>query len=145
MNVSYKEGDVFLIPLNDGRYAACQVIFSSQGKFKKIFSFYVASIQETRDFDVGSVEKFDPVVLKKFGKNVRIIFSGNQMILNGDWPIIGSIDLSGEKNEMKIFNYAGGLFNGDDEIGRILVSDYSKYTTMEVCGFDLIQKILMEK
>lgn len=145
MNVVYKEGDVFVIALSDGRFAVCQIVFSSQGKFKKVFAFCVLSIQEGRDFDLDRADDFPPMAFLKFKREVRIIFAGIQLIAKGEWPIIGHSDLYGDKLEMKIFNYSGGLFNGDEEIGRIPVSDYSKYTTMEVCGFDLVQKILMER
>ncbi|WP_175003159.1 Imm26 family immunity protein [Burkholderia lata] len=145
MNVAYKEGDVFIIELSDGRFAVCQIVFSSQGKFKKAFAFCVLSIQDGRDFNLARIDDFPPMAFRKFKKEVRVIFSGIKLIAKGEWPIIGNSDLSDDKLKMKIFNYAGGLFNGDEEIGRIPVSDYSKYTTMEVSGFDLVQKILTER
>jgi len=145
MNVAYKEGDVFIIELSDGRFAVCQIVFSSQGKFKKAFAFCVLSIQDGRDFNLDRIDDFPPMTFQKFKKEVRVIFSGIQLIAKGEWPIIGNSDLSDDKLKMKVFNYAGGLFSGDEEIGRIPVSDYSKYTTMEVSGFDLVQKILTER
>ncbi|MBN3824836.1 hypothetical protein G3O00_14575 [Burkholderia sp. Ac-20384] len=145
MNVAYKEGDVFTIELNDGRFSVCQIVFSSQGKFKKAFAFCVLSIQEGRDFNLDRIDDFPPMIFLKFKKEVKVIFSGNQLIAKGEWPIVGNCGLSDEKMKMRIFNYAGGLFNGDEEIERIPVSDYAKYTTMEVCGFDLVQKILTER
>jgi len=43
---------------------------------------------------------------------------------------------------LKIFNYAGGLYNGEDEIRRLSVAEYPNYTTMGVSGFELADNIL---
>jgi hypothetical protein len=47
-----KFGDYFLIPMDDGRFAICQIIWmgseSKDQKFKKIFAFGVLSIGEDK-------------------------------------------------------------------------------------------------
>lgn len=140
MKVKYREGDVFIIPLSNGKYAICQVIFVPKVKFKKIISFCTLSIQ---DDEVFANDGFlTPISVEEFGKKTEVIFTGNQNISNGLWKIIDHVDLSEDKNKLRIFNYAGGLYNGEEEIRRIPVSEYPDYTTMEVSGFELVDKIL---
>lgn len=121
-------------------YAICQVIFVPKVKFKKIISFCTLSIQ---DDEVFANDGFlTPISVEEFGKKTEVIFTGNQNISNGLWKIIDHVDLSEDKNKLRIFNYAGGLYNGEEEIRRIPVSEYPDYTTMEVSGFELVDKIL---
>lgn len=140
MKVKYREGDVFIIPLSNGKYAMCQVIFAPKVKFKKIISFCTLSIQDDEVF--ANDDFLTPISVEEFGKKTEVIFTGNQNISNGLWKIIDHVDLSEDKKKLRIFNYAGGLYNGEEEIRRIPVSEYPDYTTMEVSGFELVDKIL---
>ena len=45
MSQKYQEGDIFLIPTADGRFAVCQIVCALKGRFKKAFAFGVLSIQ----------------------------------------------------------------------------------------------------
>ncbi|AVV85014.1 hypothetical protein SPWS13_3285 [Shewanella putrefaciens] len=58
------------------------------------------------------------------------------------WKIIDHVNLTEEKERLKIFNYAGGLYKGEEEIRRIPVSEYPNYLTMDVSGFELVDNIL---
>lgn len=140
MKVKYVEGDVFIIPLSNGKYAICQVIFAPKGKFKQIISFCALSIQDDEIFINDGL--LTPISVEKFGKKTQVIFTGNQNISNGLWKIIDHVDLTEDKRKLKIFNYAGGLYNGEVEIRRIPVSEYPNYTTMGVSGFELVDNIL---
>ena len=141
MNVKYKEGDVFVIPVGK-KFAICQIVFSPKGKFKKIIGFCILSVQDDKVFlNDGNLH---PITFVDMGKESQVIFTGNQNIKNGSWEIIGYAELNEEKEKLKIFNFAGGLYNGEEEIRRIPVSDYSKYTSMEVFGFELVESTLAE-
>ena len=140
MKVKYREGDIFIIPLSNQKHAVCQVVFAPKGKFKKIISFCVLSVQDDEIFINDGF--LTPVYVDKFGKKTQVIFTGNQNISNGLWKIVDHVDLNEEKEKLKIFNYAGGLYNGEVEIGRIPVSEYPNYITMGVSGFELVDNIL---
>ncbi|MDX5631166.1 MULTISPECIES: Imm26 family immunity protein [unclassified Brenneria] len=140
MKVKYREGDIFSIPLSNGKYAICQIIFSPKGKFKQVIAFCLLFIQDDEEFNNDGL--LNPMSIEKFGKATKVIFTGNQKINNGLWKIIGYADLSEEKKKLRIFNYAGGLYNGEEEIRRIPVSEYPNYTTMGVSGFELVDNLL---
>lgn len=141
MRVKYKEGDIFVIPLSNEKYAICQVVFAPKGKFKQIIAFCTLSLQDNVEVNMDLL--LIPLCLEKFGMKTRVIFTGNQNIRSGLWKIIGHIALTKDKEQLKIFTYAGGLYNGEEEIRRIPVSEYSNYKTMEVSGFELVDIILV--
>lgn len=140
MKVKYKEGDIFVIPLSNGKYAICQIIFAPKGMFKKVISFCTLSIQDDEKFNNDGF--LTPIFVDVFGKKTQVIFTGNQNIRDGEWKIIGSVNLTEDKKKLKIFNYAGGVYNGEVEIKRIPVSEYHNYTAMGVSGFELVDNIL---
>lgn len=140
MKVKYKEGDIFVIPLSNGKYAICQIIFAPKGKFKKVISFCTLSIQDDEKFNNDGI--LTPIFVDVFGKKTQVVFTGNQNIRDGEWQIIGSVNLTEDKKKLRIFNYAGGVYNGEVEIKRIPVSEYHNYTTMGVSGFELVDNIL---
>ncbi|WP_042820487.1 Imm26 family immunity protein [Yersinia wautersii] len=140
MKVKYKEGDIFIIPVKN-RFAVCQIIFAPKNKFKQVIGFCTLSIQDDNIFKNDGV--LSPITFIDMGKEIKIIFTGNQKIKNGSWEIIDNVALTEDKNELKIFNYAGGLYKGEEEIRRLPVSEYNNYTSMEVFGFELVENILM--
>ncbi|KLG14472.1 hypothetical protein YA49_00275 [Enterobacter cloacae subsp. cloacae] len=141
MKVKYKEGDIFVIPMSNGKYALCQVVFAPKQKFKQAIGFCILSIQDTEEFE----EKISLTTLsfEKFGKEMKVIFTGNQNISKGIWKIVGHANLTEEKKQLKIFNYAGGLYDGEEEIRRLSVAEYPNYTTMGVSGFELVDNVLI--
>ncbi|WP_311842761.1 immunity 26/phosphotriesterase HocA family protein [Enterobacter bugandensis] len=141
MKVKYKEGDIFVIPMSNGKYALCQVVFAPKQKFKQVLGFCILTIQDTEEFKVNS--SLTPLSLEKFGKEMKVLFIGNQNISKGIWKIIGYADLTEEKKQLKIFNYAGGLYDGEEEIRRLSVAEYPNYTTMGVSGFELVDNVLI--
>ncbi|MGY6038177.1 Imm26 family immunity protein [Aeromonas sp. AE23HZ002T15] len=137
--MKYKEGDIFIIPVK-GKFVLCQVVFSPRGKFKKVIGFCVVFVQDNKVFKNDGI--LAPIPVMDMGGEMNVIFTGNQNIENGSWEIIGHAELTEDKEELKIFNYAGGLYKGEEEIRRIPVSEYNKYTTMEVYGFELVNSLL---
>ncbi|BBE78292.1 MULTISPECIES: immunity 26/phosphotriesterase HocA family protein [Phytobacter] len=140
MTVKYKEGDIFVIPMSNGKYALCQIVFAPKQKFKQAIGFCILSIQNTKKVrDSGALT---PLSFEKFGKEMKVIFTGNQNITKGLWKIIANADLTEDKKQLKIFNYAGGLYDGEEEIRRLSVAEYPNYTTMGVSGFELVDNVL---
>jgi hypothetical protein len=139
MKVKYKEGDIFVIPMSNGKYALCQIVFAPKQKFKQAIGFCILSIQNKEVRDSGALT---PLSFEKFGKEMKVIFTGNQNITKGLWKIIANADLTEDKKQLKIFNYAGGLYDGEEEIRRLSVAEYPNYTTMGVSGFELVDNVL---
>ncbi|MBS6740499.1 MAG: immunity 26/phosphotriesterase HocA family protein [Enterobacteriaceae bacterium] len=140
MTVKYKEGDIFVIPMSNGKYALCQIVFAPKQKFKQAIGFCILSIQNTKKVrDSGALT---PLSFEKFGKEMKVIFNGNQNITKGLWKIIANADLTEDKKQLKIFNYAGGLYDGEEEIRRLSVAEYPNYTTMGISGFELVDNVL---
>lgn len=108
--------------------------------FKKVISFCTLSIQDDEKFNNDGF--LIPIFVDVFGKKTQVIFTGNQNIRDGEWKIIDSVNLTEDKKKLKIFNYAGGVYNGEVEIKRIPVSEYHNYTAMGVSGFELVDNIL---
>lgn len=140
MKVKYKDGDIFVIPMSNGKYALCQIVFAPKQKFKQAIGFCILSIQNTKKVrDSGALT---PLSFEKFGKEMKVIFTGNQNITKGLWKIIANADLTEDKKQLKIFNYAGGLYDGEEEIRRLSVAEYPNYTTMGISGFELVDNVL---
>ncbi|MFP8461890.1 Imm26 family immunity protein [Enterobacter hormaechei] len=99
MKVKYKEGDIFVIPMSNGKYALCQVIFDPKKKFKQVIGFCILSIQDTEEFEEKS--SLTPLSFEKFGKEMKVIFTGNQNISKGIWKIIDYANLTEEKKTVK--------------------------------------------
>ena len=138
---SYNEGDVFLIPMHDGRFAVCQVICALRDRFKKAFSFGVMSIQ--RDETV-SLEDRDYLSYSYGKRKSSVIFTSPKLLKDGTWSIVGNIPLTPAKKELQVFQCAGHVYNGDEYIRSIPPTEYSQYLTLGAAGFELVQNHLLE-
>lgn len=96
MKVKYKEGDIFVFPMSNGKYALCQIVFAPKQKFKQAMGFCILSIQNTEELKDNS--SLTPLSFEKFGREMKVIFTGNQNICKGIWKIIGHANLTEEKN-----------------------------------------------
>ncbi|WP_339258775.1 immunity 26/phosphotriesterase HocA family protein [Paenibacillus sp. FSL R5-0713] len=141
MRKSYNEGDIFLIPMKDGRFAVCQVVCALKGRFKKAFSFGVMSIQRDETVSLEDGE----FLFYSFGKRrSNIIFTSPANIRNGSWRIVGNTPLTPEKEKLKVFQCAGHLYCGDEYIRNLPIEEYSQFNTLGVAGFELVQNHLLE-
>ena len=105
--------------MSNGKYALCQVVFAPKQKFKQALGFCILSIQDTEEFKENS--SLTPLSFEKFGKEMKVLFTGNQNISKGIWKIIGHANLTEEKKQLKVFNYAGGLYDGRRKSGVCLL------------------------
>jgi len=70
MKVKYKEGDIFVIPLSNGKYAICHIFFAPSKKFKQAIGFCILSIQQAEELiDGGSLT---PLSFERFGKETKV-------------------------------------------------------------------------
>lgn len=95
MKVKYKEGDIFVIPMSNGKFAICQIVFAPKEKFKQAIGFCILSLQNTEELEDNS--SLRPLSFEKFGKEMKVVFTGNQNISKGIWKIIGHANLTEEK------------------------------------------------
>jgi len=137
----YGEGDIFVIPMNNGMNAMCQIIWAPKGDYKNIFSFCVLKIQKDKAFDKNSNQ--DAISLKDNDKEIKVIFTSVKKLANGEWDIIDNSEISEKNDTLKIFNLSGDLHYGEEVRKRISVNEYTSYTSMSVLGYELIQNILM--
>ncbi|MEK4664580.1 immunity 26/phosphotriesterase HocA family protein [Priestia sp. FSL H7-0729] len=141
MRKSYNEGDIFLIPMKDGRFAVCQVVCALKGRFKKAFSFGVMSIQ--RDETVR-LEDGEFLFYSYGNRRSNVIFTSPSNIRDGSWRIVGNTPLTPEKEELKVFQCAGHLYCGDEYIRNLPIEEYSQFNTLGVAGYELVQNHLLE-
>ncbi|WP_340015628.1 immunity 26/phosphotriesterase HocA family protein [Paenibacillus sp. FSL K6-1318] len=141
MRKSYSEGDIFLIPMKDGRFAVCQVVCALKGRFKKAFSFGVIRIGD----DEKAIMEDGDFLFYSFGKRRgNVIFTSTANIRNGTWKIVGNSPLTPEKEELRVFQCAGHLYCGDEYIRTLQIEEYSQFNTLGVAGFELVQNHLLE-
>ncbi|WP_128100273.1 immunity 26/phosphotriesterase HocA family protein [Paenibacillus sp. DCT19] len=138
---SYNEGDIFLIPMHDGRLAVCQVVNALRGRFKKAFSFGVMSIQHD---ETVSFEDREFLVYPYMQRKNSVVFTSPAHLKDGTWRIIDNIPLTPEKKELQVFQCAGHLYAGDEYIRNLSPTEYSQYITLGVAGFELVQNHLLE-
>ncbi|WP_408893954.1 immunity 26/phosphotriesterase HocA family protein [Paenibacillus taichungensis] len=141
MRKKYTEGDLFIVPVKDGRMAVCQVICALKGRFKKAFSFGVIRIEsnETVSVDDGDFLQYS------YGKReCSVIFASPAYLRDGTWKIVGNIPLTPEKEALRVFQCAGHLYCGDEYIRNLQIDEYSQFITLGVAGFELVQIHLSE-
>jgi len=140
MSQKYQEGDIFLIPTADGRFAVCQIVCALKGRFKKAFAFGVLSIQADK-----SIPQHDEFLKFKNSRGMtNVIFAAVDSLKSGEWEIIGNIPLTEWKKELQIFHSAGHLYNGDEYVRMLDKSEYKQFNVMGVAGNELVQQYLAQ-
>lgn len=142
MKKKYKAGDVFTIPLGEGRYSICKVLWAPVGDYKKVFSFCV--LENKNDSPQREGNNNLPMKLNDNGNEINVIFTGVKKISNGEWSVISHDDLNESDSDLLYFNIAGALHKGDEYIRMLDVSEYGEYRSMSVFGFELVLNILTE-
>ena len=137
-------GDVFSIPMNDGRFAIAQVIWMPSGessaKFRNIFSFAVLSIQNNQEIPIVN----DYLVFNNYRGDFKVIFTSKEKIFNGEWVLLKRDELSNTHDKLRFFNNAGDLYFLDEHIRKLTVSEYKDYNIMAVAGYELVQQYLSQ-
>lgn len=142
MQQKYQSGDVFNIPLGNGTFAICQVVWAPVGDYRNVFSFCV--LENGNASPLRESNSNVPLVLNDGERTVEVFFAGTMNISRGKWVVLGHQSLSEKGRKLMVFNLAGALHEGDDFIRRLAPVDYSSYPSMSVFGFELIQTILID-
>ncbi|WP_033577392.1 immunity 26/phosphotriesterase HocA family protein [Dickeya chrysanthemi] len=140
MSKKYNEGDVFVIPMNNEKFAICQIVCAFKGRFKKAFSFGVIGIQA--DCSMPNDSEF--LTFKNSRGEFNIMFSSPENIKNGDWVIIGNIPLTQKKETLKIYQSAGNLYQCDEYIRALNKEEYKSFNVMGVAGYELVHQYLSQ-
>ncbi|MEO3945791.1 Imm26 family immunity protein [Gorillibacterium sp. CAU 1737] len=140
MRTGFREGDIFIIPMNDGRSAVCQVVCALKGRFKKAFSFGVIRLtSDETDLSDGDFLQY------RFGnRQSSVIFTSPEKLQNGTWRVVGNIPLTPEKEERQVFQCAGHLYRGDEYIRNLTPDEYASFETLGVAGYELVQMHLIK-
>ncbi|KAB7767426.1 hypothetical protein CKY51_11580 [Xanthomonas maliensis] len=143
MAVKYTAGYLFAIPLGTGTYALCQVMWAPQGDYRKVFAFCV--LEQHVPTPERSALPAQPLPLPDGDKDIRVVFTATKSLKNGEWPIIGHEALSSAARQLRCFHIAGALHEGDTFIRVLSVEEYARYPAMSVFGFELVQRLLMQR
>ncbi|MCH1925752.1 immunity 26/phosphotriesterase HocA family protein [Shewanella sp. C32] len=140
MSKKYNEGDIFVIPMNNEKFAICQIVCAFKGRFKKAFSFGVIGIQS--DSSMPNDSEF--LTFKNSRGEFDIIFSSSENIKNGDWIIIGNIPITQKKEALKIYQSAGNLYRCDEHIRVLNKEEYKSFNVMGIAGYELVHQYLAQ-
>ena len=141
--MKYKVGDIFNIALSNHKYAICKLIFAPRGALKQVIGLVVYDIV---DYDNRYLFDLNNHKLKKFkimNNFQEIIFTGNQKIKNGEWKFFAYKELNKHEIKLQTFQYAGDLYNNENLVGKIKDDEFQLYTRMSVCGFELLDNIII--
>ena len=138
--INYKEGDLITIPLTDSRKAICKIIFAPKGMLKQVICCTLIGIQQNLNLGALSLQNF--ISIHSNPRNTKSFFTGNQMVKNGNWAIVGNTQLSDNEKSLQWFVYAGELYHKEELIRHASEEDYKNYVHLEVMGFVLVDTIL---
>ncbi|MBO1109752.1 hypothetical protein J2R62_16360 [Plesiomonas shigelloides] len=137
-------GDIFSIPMNDGRFAIAQVIWMPSGKpsakFRNVFSFAVLSIQNDQEIPITN----DYLVFNNYRGEFKVIFASKEKVLNGEWVFLKKGELSNAHDRLRFFNNAGDLYFLGEHVRKLSVSEYKEHHVMAVAGYELVQQYLSQ-
>lgn len=134
----YKAGDLFTIPMKDGRWAIGQVICALQDRFDRVLSFGVLSIGEEPKLPE---EDREYITFKDNGRHGHILFA-SATNMRRTWKVVGHLPLTEQKLAMQWFHVAGDLYHNDEWIRKLAIEEYPDYPVMSVAGNERVQIVL---
>ncbi len=134
----YKAGDLFAIPMKDGRWAIGQVICALQDRFSQTFSFGVMRIGEE---STPPEQDSEYITFQDNGRHGHILFASASN-MRRKWKVIGHLPLTEEKLAMQWFHVAGDLYHNDDWVRKLEIEEYKDYPVMSVAGNERVQIVL---
>lgn len=138
--VKYKAGDIFVIPMHDGRYAICQVICALYDRFKQAFSFGVLAIQQDNNYH-GEQKH---LLFNNHRGEFSMIFTASKFIRNGTWTVIDYRPLSIEQEQLQYFSCSTHLYHNDDYVRLLEINELKNYPSLGVAGYELVQQYLAQ-
>lgn len=140
--IKYKEGDLLSIPLTNSRKAICKIILVPKGRLKQVIGCTVIGVQQSVDLEALATQKF--IAIHSNPRNTKSFFTGNQLVKNGTWPIIGTSLFSDAEKSLQWFTYACQLYHNEELMRNANEEDYKNYSHLEVMGFVLVDQILTQ-
>ncbi|OWR28139.1 hypothetical protein CDO73_19865 [Saccharibacillus sp. O23] len=141
--VRYRAGDIFVIPMKDGRSAICQVVCALRGRFKQAFSFGVLAVRsEEAPSAAGDESRYLPI--DRSGRIARVIFASAENLADGTWNIVDYRDLTPEQEELQYFAASTHLYRGDEYVRLLSPDEIKRYPVLQVAGDERVQQLLAD-
>ncbi|WP_322905483.1 immunity 26/phosphotriesterase HocA family protein [Paenibacillus campi] len=107
---NYQAGDLFTIPLYDGRWAIGQVVCALHDRFQQAFSFGVLSIGVERHIPEQAGEF---IALDQQRAFPQLLFASSSN-LRRKWKIIAHLPLTEQQQALQSFHVGGHLYHNDE-------------------------------
>ncbi|ANF97504.1 Imm26 family immunity protein [Paenibacillus bovis] len=138
----YGTGDIFIIPMYDGRLAICQIIYALRGSLRKALPFGVLHIGSEEQLPDGHDGEF--LTFQNHRGTFQIIFGAASNINKGSWRVTGHLPLTPEKEAMQTFQSSTHLYHGDEYLGVLPQEEWHKYPVLSVAGNERVQQYLAQ-
>lgn len=138
--VRYRSGDVFVIPMTEGRSAICQVVCALRGRFKQAFSFGVLAVRSGGSEAPIGESRYLPV--DRNGRASVVLFASAENIADGTWKIVDHRELTPEQEELQYFAVSTHLYRGDEYVRALSVEEMKQYPVLQVAGDERVQQLL---
>ncbi len=139
-NVRYRPGDLFVIPMTDGRTALCQVVCALRGRVKQAFSFGVLAVRSGGSEAPIGESRYLPI--DRAGRVSSILFASAENMADGTWEIVDHRDLTPEQEELQYFAVSTHLYRGDEYVRALSVEEMKRYPVLQVAGDERVQQLL---
>lgn len=138
--VRHRPGDLFVIPMTDGRSAICQVVCALRGRFKQAFSFGVLAVRnDGLEAPLGE-SRYLPI--ERNGRASVVLFASAENITDGTWKIFDYRELTPEQEELQYFAVSTHLYRGDEYVRTLNVEEMKQYPMLQVAGDERVQQLL---
>ncbi len=139
--IRYRSGDIFVIPLTDGRTAVCQVVCALRGRFKQAFSFGVLAVGSGEAHaELDDEPHYLPI--NRGGRTSHVIFASAENLKDGTWKIVDYRDLTPEQEELQCFAVSTHLYRGDEYVRLLSLDEIKRYPVLQVAGDERVQQLL---
>ncbi|WP_411342982.1 Imm26 family immunity protein [Paenibacillus sp. WLX1005] len=138
----YETGDIFTIPMHDGRFAICQIVCALRGRLKQALPFGVLYIGRSQELPADHDGEF--LVFDSYRGSFQVIFGAVSNINAGRWNITSHLPLTPEKEALQIFRYSTSLYHGDTFLRILPQAEWGNYQILEVAGNELVQNYLAQ-
>ena len=125
--MKFREGDIFTIPLEDGREALCRILYASS-YFKDVVLIGCYGLCSD---NISATE--------------QVSVSPKAMMYTGwskTWPVIGHEPMASHEGILSRRIVAGDVWEGDKHMGQATESELASLSKMEVYGHRILVRQL---
>ncbi len=140
--VKIKEGDIFII--SDVIIGEQVCTLNKKVRLGKLI--FISKITKQMIGILVSSNTFEkiPSEMSNISFDNKIYYTGNQLLRNGEWRIVGNQDVTEQEKDLTIRLTGSTLRRLDDDLGVVLHQDRKKYNNQSIKGFGLFYKVLNE-